>query len=382
MISDTEQLFLVLLALYLFDCVRWVERGVLGLRSYVGGRFRATVASRAIGNVRAGLVWNHPLPPLGTLLSAASWPLGVSPDGVCTLERCELDRGARAVFVPRARAWQGIREFARSGCAIEIDGEEFGLATSESEARRFVDWLAHVQALPREQRAAAIDAALAESLTPGRARARADEFETRARVLRTLCCVLFAFLFVGLPWTVEHFGLERTWPWLLGVMLVLHGAILAVFTRVHGRTTPGFASAMAQLALSPPQAVRAVDLASRTVLAGLHPLAALELLPERERAPLRRAVCVDAFHPREPADGSDVLALRCGAQYRELLQRALTTRLALDGTDPARVLTAPELDDPARRSWCPRCELQFDIESAVCGDCSTRAVPRTERAVV
>lgn len=380
--SDTDQLLVVLAALYLFDCLHWVRRGTLSVRRYVGSSFQIDFPSRAVGNVHAGIVWAHPLPPLGSLFTTSSWPLGPSREGVCALEPLEWTPGPRDVFRTRARRWSEIREIARDGTRILIDDEVWGYASSEREAADFTEFLEHLRESADESRAGAIDAALASSLDPERVVLAVSAFERRIRLLRVLCCAMLFFLFGALPVVLHFLGLDRTWLALLATLLLLQSAIVLTFVRVHGARRPGFAGALVQLAVSPPQAARAVDLAARGVLSGVHPLAAVQALAPNQRTAVVRAICVDAWFPRTSRDADDAFATRCADAYRAHLRGALRERMAQLGLDPRDVLAAPEPDDASRRSFCPRCALQFERDDAQCDDCSTPAVSLSGPLVV
>jgi hypothetical protein len=295
---------------------------------------------------------------------------------LCTLEPSELQRGLRSEFHVRSKLWSDVHSLAREGRAVLVDGARWGEAATELDAQRFVHWLEELRGLEHTQRLPRIRAELDASLRSGRAREQSRSFELRARLLRGLCCGMCALLFIAFPLAADLLGLARAWPWLLGALLAFHAAILIEFTRVHGRRTAGYGSAMLQLALSPPQAARAIDLAAPNVLSGVHPLAVLELCPPEKRTAVARALCVDAWFAREVEAHHHPLAARCAAEYRAELRQAIERRLTSLELDLDELLAPPISDDAGRRSWCPRCELQFDADDAVCGDCSTRAVRR------
>jgi hypothetical protein len=355
-ISDSDQLIAVLALLYLADCLRWCRRGVVGLRAFAGRRFRATLASRAVGNARAGLLWANPLPPLGTLAAVEPWPVALSGEGLATVEPLELDRGPREVFTPLAKRWSEIERVAARGKALVIDGAEFAQCSSELGASRLAARVERVRAAKEGEREALIERELVAQFDPRAAEAALGRFESSTKLLRGVSIALTLF------------------------------AAVVVFSRtyraLHAGDRAGWLASLLQVAISPPQAARAIDFAAWPALCDAHPLAAAGLVDDSDRRAIARAVLLDALHPREAPGRIGELARRVSAEHRARLAALARKRLAELGLDEASLLAVPSPDDVSRRSFCPRCELQFDVEAALCPECETRARPLAGARVV
>ena len=386
MISDSDQLIAVLALLYLADCLRWCRRGVVGLRAFAGRRFRATLASRAVGNARAGLLWANPLPPLGTLAAVEPWPVALSGEGLATVEPLELDRGPREVFTPLAKRWSEIERVAARGKALVIDGAEFAQCSSELGASRLAARVERVRAAKEGEREALIERELVAQFDPRAAEAALGRFESSTKLLRGVSIALTLFLIALTPLVLHEVGLELSWRWLLAGLLVLHFAAVVVFSRtyraLHAGDRAGWLASLLQVAISPPQAARAIDFAAWPALCDAHPLAAAGLVDDSDRRAIARAVLLDALHPREAPERIGELARRVSAEHRARLAALARKRLAELGLDEASLLAVPSPDDVSRRSFCPRCELQFDVEAALCPECETRARPLAGARVV
>ena len=373
------QLLAVLTALYLVDCVAWVGRGALALRALGSRRLRPALPSQLAGNTRGGAVWAQPLPPLGSLFVAQAWPVALSPEGLCTREPLELERGPRASFVRRAAAWGDVREVAAEGRRLLVDGEPFARCESERGAALLAGLARAVQALPASGRAAAIEGALAVSFDPAAAAELRARFDGASRPLRPACNALFVFLVLAAPAAIARLGFSATWIPLLALLLAALAGIALLFRRAHLALYPGEhaarRSALLLIALSPPQAVRALDLLARPLFAGLQPVAAAALLAPAERAAVARATLVDLRHPRSSADGNGPIGSACERWFREAAGRALAAALAREGLSPDVLLAAPAPEDPRRRAYCPRCGTQSDESAGVCDDCDTAFAP-------
>src|SRR5208283_3885314 len=80
-ITDTEWVILVVAAIYLFECACWVRREATCLGTVLG-RFCALPSPSFMGNERQKLVMSNPS-PLARCFTCESWPISVSPDGIC-----------------------------------------------------------------------------------------------------------------------------------------------------------------------------------------------------------------------------------------------------------------------------------------------------------
>ncbi|MBI5433827.1 MAG: hypothetical protein HZA52_13425 [Planctomycetes bacterium] len=378
--SDTQALVLLLALVYLSDCVAWVRRGAVAFRALGASDFRAALPSAFTGNARAGLVWANPLPPLGTLFVAESWPLAFSPDGLASVPGLELDRRAPRVAQWYAKRWSDVGDVRAIEKEIWIDGRVFARADTLHAARelaRLADTLRKATAARRE---ALIDAALAPGFDVEAVSARAASFASATRALRIATNALFGFLAVLVPSVLWRFGILMTWPWLLAGLVVGLATVAVLFWRAHRALRPEAKAArrraLALIALSPPEAVRALDSLARPWLAGFDPLAVAALLREDARRELVRSILLDTRHPLPPPVSAEPLAIDCERWFRARLLGERERAANRLGLDPSRLLAPPPTDDPTARGFCLRCELDHAQPSGACSDCGAELAPR------
>jgi hypothetical protein len=373
-VSEVAELSALLALVYLSDCLYWMRSGALALRSLFGMRFRAALPSRVAGNARAGFVWLDPLPPLGTLFVCEPWRVALSPDGMCTLPSLELERGEREAFDRIAVPWSDVREVRAVEKQLLVDGRVFASCATAAIARELAKVVEFVRVRPREQREDAIDLALEDALDADELRELVEDFERGVRPLRVLCNAMFLLLALGIPLALYRFGVARTWPWLLAALLVLHSGTVFCFWR-RARSSAGARGQLVLTALSPLQAVRAIDLLARPTLARFHPLAASALFDERGRRDVARSILIDNRYPRDLDGSSTDFGVECERWYRGRLAHAMDAHLRAAGVEPDELLAPPEPEDESKRSYCPRCALQVELVGAPCPDCSTPLQP-------
>lgn len=190
---------------------------------------------------------------------------------------------------------------------------------------------------------------------------RLQAFRDRTRLLRILCCVLAVIIFVVIPAAALTRGLASTWKPLLAVTLAAHIAVVGVYIVADRAllTRGDRISRLLSIALAPPAAIRAVDVVSRDLFKGWHPVAVAGAVCDRNRFQdfAVRTVRKLRYGPEDSAAGSPALA--------DEIERAASIHLG-----PSAIwLTAPEPEDPACRSYCPRCLQQYVAASGTCPDC-------------
>ncbi|MCE9594575.1 MAG: hypothetical protein K8S98_10300 [Planctomycetes bacterium] len=371
--SETDALVLLLALIYLGDCVAWVRRGAVAFRALGFASFHATTPSPFTGNARAGLVWANPLPPLGVLFVAESWPIAFSPEGLASVPGLELD--SKAPRVPRwnAARWSETREIRAAEKELWVDGRLFARADTTKTANELARFAERLRVAPPKEREALIDAALAARLDVERVRELADRFASATLGVRVATNALFVFLAVVVPLVLWRWGLLLTWPWLAAGLVLGLASTAWVFRSAHAELFPDERSARRRelilLAASPPQAVRAVDALARPLLAGFDPLAVAILLEGEARERLVRSILVDVFHPLPAPVAAEPFAVDCERWFRSRLQVALERATKRLGLDARKLLEPPPTDDRAARATCLRCGLESAEPAGVCSDC-------------
>ncbi len=383
MSDELSLLLAVLTALYLLDTLAWARRGALGLRALHGARFRAVLPSQLAGNTRGGALWANPLPPLGTLFVADSFPLTLSPQAFCTREPQEFERGPRELFLRRVRRWRDATSIEVRGKTLNVDGAVFARCDTERGAAVLAELLIELRAMSEAQRAQALERTLAAAFDSNRARELHTRFQAATRTLRRACNAYLVFLVAAAPLAYATLGLERTWIPLFVVLLGFQTTIGVLVSRAHHALfpceLPARVQALAIVSLSPPQAVRALDMLARPLFAGLQPFAAACLLPAPERELAARAAWIDLEHPRLNSRDENVEADACDAWFRERAALAFNAELQREGLQLAHIAAPPAAEEPTRTSYCPRCRAQFDAPEGVCFDCDVAHTPLKNR---
>jgi len=363
--SELQILFVVLVVLYLIQCVAWVPQDSTAFRPTLVSGWKLEPEGFRLAAARLRAVPGNPLPPLHGVAVCPAQFVSVSPLGV-------LPAGAS----PQAfQPFDAMRGVSAAGKHVRIAGATLLTAGSPAAAARLAAWLEKLRALAEKKRAAAIEKHLAAALDFERASERFAAFHARTRLLQWTSTALFSFLFLFLPLIVDAVGLARVWPELVAVLLVLVALIAWDFRRAHRQLHPeeGEArwTAMLTIILSPVAAMRAQDVLFRDLFAGFHPLAVARVLcsPEEFRRVAARMLREFTF----PIPGSqlagDEPAARCDAWFRERQSAALRRFLADSGAKPEELLAPPARSGPQSTSYCPRCCQQYAVLPGTCPDC-------------
>lgn len=373
--TDTQLFLLVLIALYLIECLTLSGKDVVAFSSPWCRRWRVAFPSGLFGSRRLGMLAGNPVPPLGTTLLCQPWPFSVSPAGIYAYAALTVHPEGRPDQDGRYLPWTEVRNVSVREKRVLVNGAEVFKADSPVQALGWAVLISALSKLPEDRRAGAIEHTLGRSLDAGEVLRRVEEYRDRSRWLRRAGVALFAHLFVLTPAVAFTVGLLAAWAHLLGGAVVLMGATALLLNRAYRSLYPDADTerlVAASLAATVPMiSIRAVDYLSRPLLAGCHPVAAARALlaPDDLRAFLRR-VLLDARQPIRPECPSGDEAVRATEMwFRGHLRRALERFASESGIDPDEVSRPPAAQGPTSRTYCPRCGNQFVLESGSCPDC-------------
>jgi hypothetical protein len=242
--SDGQVLFLVLVAIYLSDCLIWVRHDAVAFVAPSLRRWRLRRPSATFGNERGGVVLVNPLPPLGRIYVCPLVPAGL---------------------LPETPAW------------------------------------------PEEDSRPAAEAALARALdTEAVARGVAEQAQISGP-LQISCNLLLAYLLGLAPLAAWLHGLEATLGGILAGLALMLALAVGQWWLLHRKAFPErrFERRLHAflMLIAPPGAIRAHDALSRDALAGFHPLAVARVLlpPQRFEAFARRTL-LELRHPEPGAE--------------------------------------------------------------------------------
>ena len=261
-----------------------------------------------------------------------------------------------------------------------VNGTNFVKASSPTAARRLAGLLRELKTLLESDRAAAIRRALAATLDAKAARQRWEEFQSRSPRLRWLGNILFVYLFVIAPGLIWFFGFRLAGLWVVAGLLAQTFTIGWHFWRAHGALYPGgseerFVPFLTML-LAPPTAIRAHDLLARRLVENFHPLAVAEAFcPGAPFQRLARRVLLDLRFPVLPsAPSSKAAVAQTEEWFRGVLLEECEKAVERAGLKPSELTQPPARSEATHRSYCPRCDAQFEVGTGSCEDCGGRAL--------
>src|SRR6185503_10134802 len=93
--TDGQTLLLILILVYLSDCLIWVKRESVAFVSTWGGRWRLRVPPSWLGNSNGGILFLNPATP-GRIFLSHLLPISISPSGICAYNLQTLPSEARS----------------------------------------------------------------------------------------------------------------------------------------------------------------------------------------------------------------------------------------------------------------------------------------------
>jgi hypothetical protein len=383
--GELESLLLVLVVIYVAECIVWVRRGSVLFINWSGlarTRWRLLHPGSTLGNQHGAILFANPLPPLGAIVFGQQPPVSLSGEAAIAFSAACLNPTWRPAQSARLVRFDEIKTIERDGRKIFVNGEVFLKAMSPFSAREVARQLRELKDASPARRAALLRDFVSASFDEKAVRARLDDFAQRSRVLRTLANSLFVFLYVLAPVVVWKFGLVKTvWP--LVTVLLAHTVTIAIlFRRAHGHLYPHgheerFTPFLTML-LAPPSAVRSVDVLGKHLLEEFHALAAAKVLLSAEsfRAFARR-VLLDLRFPIFPMHPSnDALVASTENSFRDLMRAEAEKLVTRAGLKVEELILPPARSEAIHTAFCPRCDSQFVRADSGCGDCGGRPLAR------
>src|ERR1044071_3689608 len=134
--TDGQTLLLILIMVYLSDCLIWVKRESVAFVSTWGGRWRLTVPPSWLRNSNGGILFLNPLPPAGRVFLSHLSPISISPSGICAYNLQTLPSEARSPsqtgqFLPFSK----VSSSKTDGVYLLVNGERFAKCVTARQAR-------------------------------------------------------------------------------------------------------------------------------------------------------------------------------------------------------------------------------------------------------
>jgi hypothetical protein len=372
-IGEGPTLFLILVLLYLSECVIWVKRESVAFVSAWGNRWRLSVPPSWMGNANGGLLFLNPLPPSGRVFLSHLSPVAISPSGICAFNLQTLPSEARSPyqsgeFLPFSK----IKDSGSDGAYLIINKEKFTKCATAGQARAIatlVGAMAKTSASKRENMARAW---VVKQFAADEAAAFLNESEKLIKPIKQMGVILFLFLFALTPGLAFTYGFSPLIIPVAIVMVALAVEIAIMFHRAHKKLYPAESSerleSVVKMIVCPPVSIRAADILTRNLLAEYSPIVLASVLPGSGELQFVRSVILDLKHPLKHEVVDETAAQTITWTASEQL------RVCLDQVKQGRYLKPEELLSPTQReensiSYCPRCRYQFVVGEGECPDC-------------
>jgi hypothetical protein len=371
--SEAQTLLLILILLYLTECLIWVKRESVAFVSRMGGRWRLTVPPSWLGNANGGILFLNPLPPAGRVFLSHLSPISISPSGICAYNLQTLPSEARSPnqtgqFLPFSK----VNSAKTDGVYLIVNGERFAKCATARQARTLAKLITELSKASAAKRERLARTWISKQFAMDDAAARLREGNAVIQPMRDLSLILFLFLFVVTPVLVSSFGLMGLIIPVAVVMVILAVLIGILFYRAHKQLYPDEGSErfenLVKMILCPPVSMRAPDILTRNLLAEFSPIVVASLLTASGEQQFMRAFILDLQHPLKHEVSDEVAEKTIGWTAAEQLN------VCLEQVKAGRYLKPEELSAPTQReehsiSYCPRCRCQFVVSAVECPDC-------------
>ena len=373
--SDIEALLLVILIIYLLECVYWTPRGSVAVRSLFGLPCNLAHPSAFVGNRNGGFVGLNPLPPFDPAYICNQYALSLSPHAAYSYVSQAINPEGRPDQLARYVPFDEMQEITVDGSKISINGDLFSDVGSPHLATHLVDLLRTLAATTKDLRSEVIDEELASITNVDNIRKEARYFKDNTRYLLLWCHLVFIELFVFVPCL---FILPRSallWSAYGIVIVLITVCALSEFHSSHKALYPQWTverwTKIALMCLMPPSVIRARCLLARELLALYHPLAVVHALCTK--MVIRRVsqnVLRDLRFPMMPVcPSNDPEVQETERWFRCRLQSQLENVVLRSESDLDALVMHARSDDPECRSYCPRCGQQYVLLQGGCDAC-------------
>jgi hypothetical protein len=375
--SSVDQLLLILLAIYVSECLLYLRAGAMALGNWLG-TWRVLDGGLSVGSSGGGVVFLDPS-PWAVAYECEPWPVAVSPYGLLSISGWP-GPGA-AGDSTGAILWADITRLRADGRWLLVNGTRYAECASGAMASYLAKVIDKIRLeATHEDREQAIGKALGDTFNVDSARSRYNEVAGRIFGLRFSGTTLFVLVFALVPIAQRTLPVWQWAPWLVLAVLVqtwLNAWGVSRVVRVCSELT-GEERFKAKLlaAVSPVAAMRCGQIAAARLLPLHHPLVVAHLLgpPPFFRSLAERAWRELSF-PIIPVQAeSDSLAAQIFDSYTVAQRQSLELFFDACNVQPQQLLRSPMPDSPEVLAYCPRCLGQYLSLDTRCHTCGDRAL--------
>ena len=371
--SEGQTLLLILILLYVFECLIWVKRESVAFVASLGGGWRLKVPPSWLGNANGGILFLNPLPPAGRVFVSHLSPISISPSGICAYNLQTLPSEARSPgHTGRFLPFNKVTRSTSDGVYLLVNDERFAKCATARQARTLAKLIGEIAKASTAKRERLARNWISKQFAMDAAAARLAEGNAVIEPIRELSLILFLFLFFVTPLLVSTFGLTGLIIPVAAVMVILAVLIGILFYRAHKQLFPAETSErfenLVKMILCPPVSIRAPDVLTRNLLAEYSPLVLANLLAGSSEQQFMRAFILDLQYPLKHEVADETAAKTIGWTAAEQLN------VCLEQVKGGRYLKLEDLSAPSQRennsiSYCPRCRCQFVVSAIECPDC-------------
>jgi hypothetical protein len=366
-LSDGQTLFIVLVLIYLSECVLWVRKQSVGFLSPWCRRVRISTA--LFGNATGGLLFVNPLPPLGSVFLSHLSPLSISPAGICALNVQALPGVGRLVQSERCLQFDRIAQASTDSAYLLVNDERFVKCATPTQAGELAELINQTaKASSSSDRERILRTYNSMKFAEDEARKVLLESVSTLFEIRLLGSIFFVFLFVVAPALMSVYGLLRLFIPVAVVTFVFAIQIAVMFHRGRKLLFKGEArwDQLIIMILCPPAAIRAADLLTRELLSNYNPIVVAHLLAGTKAHQFIRSFILDLQHPLKHESSNETAA--------EIIEWSVADQLRqcvwyVEHKKSLKGLLAPLKATGDFNSYCPRCECQFTFGESECPDC-------------
>jgi hypothetical protein len=370
--TDLQELLLVFLAVYVLECIVWVDADTVLFSRSIWGRRKVSLGKGIFGNDSGNLRLLNPLSFSGDNHFACWFPVSVSPEGICAFAVRPGGGDSAALRPGRSFRFEEIMTHRIDGRWLRINDEPFCKFPSADQAESLSRLIGDLSGKSVRAREKKIRGVLAGQLDEDRLSSEMLIWRKRMLPLRLACTGYFMFAYLALPGLALYLGLELlVVPALIGFLLfgAVTGGIYCVADRkIRGARREGRVPALLKMIAYPPAAIRSVDLLSLPALQGFSPLLLSAGLPAAEGLEYAQTVIRNLRHPAK-GDWPPVPALSIVNWFAGALRDASETFVSVHYGLAREAILSPPPRDGDSSVYCPRCESQYLDLTPTCIDC-------------
>jgi hypothetical protein len=362
--SVVSQLLIVLVAIYVLDCFRWVSRNATVFRVFPFLKTQLSSQWQLGSQFKRGLVFGFPLPPFGSIFTSENWPAVIHKNGIRMLDfRSQLFAKPTAdeIFI----SWSNAPALTLDERTLLYEKKPLHTFGSKRTAHAFVQLMTTLAT--EKGREKNFEKQLSVAFDVSAIEKRLKPWKTWRRVVYMANTLLFIGLFGSLYLLIQNkiqnvlmLGLCLLVLWILAVL----STVLALRRTLEKPFRPGGMELFVAL-VSPVALMRSNDLIEPELVSDFHSCAvAVALLPPQEaRNEIERYLRCLEFPWAQAEAGADnqieVGVLEDDVAFRSAMKGQLTRLVSLLPTTQKKTVN---------QLHCPRCLTEYQTGSS-CGSC-------------